>query len=380
MPGRFKEPVEEIIDDYSSDFSSSHVEKDGQREVKFTATVESEDIDTLSEELKDIKEIEHGDLSIRVLEQESLIEKGQETRGSSSTLSQQEIYSKAQQFSSFTPPQWGLIGLSSAIAAYGLVLDNVIMVIGAMMLAPILSPFVSGAISLTVGDRRLMLESLRSGIEAVLIAVLVSFVALLPMNVSRTPIIDMVVAPGIPTVVLSFLVGAAAALTFTTGLRDQIAGVAVAIALVPPLAAVGIGLNMTDLYLAFQAASMAFINILAVIVAGFLSFRVMGLKPSTYYKQKAAERIWFIVPAATIVLLLVAAPASYMSYHNFESTVMVQDVRSEAQQFFGADLVDIRFHDSSARVYVIGEHNVSRFREEIPEGFKVSVVELRTGG
>lgn len=380
MPAGFKEKVEDILDEYTSDFSSSPVEKDDRRAIKFTATVESDEIDELSEALKDITDIEHGDLSIRILQQESLIEKGQETRGSTSTLSQQEIYSKAQQFSSFTRPQWGLIALSSAIAAYGLVLDNVIMVIGAMMLAPILSPFVSGAISLTVGDRSLMLDSIRSGMEAVLIAVFVSFIAILPINVAMNPTLDLVVSPGISTVFLSFLVGAAAALTFATGLRDQIAGVAVAIALVPPLAAVGISLKMANLYLAFQAASVAFINLLAVIVAGFLAFRLIGLKPSTYYKQKEAERIRFLVPAALIILVLIAAPVSYMSYKNFESASMKQDVKSDARNFFGDDMIDIRFQDSSARIYVVGRHNVSEFRERVPEGFNVDVVELQPVG
>ncbi|MFB6208288.1 MAG: TIGR00341 family protein [Candidatus Nanohaloarchaea archaeon] len=380
VPGRFKEEVEDILDEYTSDFSSNHVEKNDQRAVEFTATVESDEIDELSEELKSIKEIDHGDLSIRILQQESLIEKGQETRGSTSTLSQQEIYSKAQQFSSFTKPQWGLIALSSAIAAYGLVLDNVIMVIGAMMLAPILSPFVSGAISLTVGDRSLMLDSMKSGMEAVLIAVFVSFIAIIPMNVAMNPTLDLVVSPGVPTVFLSFLVGAAAALTFATGLRDQIAGVAVAIALVPPLAAVGIGLNMADIYMALQAASVAFINLLAVIVAGFLSFRVLGLKPSTYYKQKEAERIRFLVPAALIILVLVAAPVSYLSYKNLESASVTQEVKSEARAFFGGDMIDIKFYDSSARIYVVGDHNISKFQERVPEGFEVDVIELQSVG
>lgn len=376
-PTKQRRAVEEILEDYSSDVSSSRAEKKNERVSEFTATVESDDIHELTKKLKGIKGIEQGKLSIRVLQQESLIQKGQETRGSTSTLSQEEIYSKAQQFGSFTKPQWGLIALSSAIAAYGLILDNVIVVVGAMMLAPMLSPFVAGAISIAVGDKSLMIESLRAGFESIVIAVAVSFIAVLPMTVGTSSTLDLVVSPGLPTLLLSFLVGSAAALTFATGLRDQIAGVAVAIALVPPLASVGIGLKMADFYMVFQAASVAFINVLAVLISGFLSFRLLGLKPSTYYKQKEAEEIRRIVPIALVALALIAMPVSYLSYQNYESYTVQKEVESTAQEFFGNSLVDMEFDDSTARILVVGDHNETAFYSQLPPGFTVDLVKLQ---
>lgn len=376
-PAKQKDAVEEILEEYSSDVSSSKGEKNDKKVAEFTATVESDEIHDLTTELKGIKEIDHGELSIRVLQQESLIQKGQETKGSTSTLSQEEIYSKAQQFAGFTKPQWGLIGLSSAIAAYGLILNNVIVVVGAMMLAPMLSPFVSGAISIAVGDKSLMVESLRAGFESIVIAILVSFIAVLPMTVGSSATLELVVSPGLPSLLLSFLVGSAAALTFATGLRDQIAGVAVAIALVPPLASVGIGLKMGDFYLAFQAASVAFINVLAVLISGFMCFRLLGLKPSTYYKQKEAEQIRRVVPIALVILALIAMPVSYLSYQNYESYTLKKSVETTAQDFFGDSMVSMEFHDSTAKIIVVGDHNETAFRERLPEGFSANVIELQ---
>lgn len=380
VPEEHRELVEEILQDYSTDISSSKVERKEEESIQFSATVEASDIDDLTEDLKGHKEIEVGELSIRVLQQETLIEKGQQTKGSTSPLSQEEIYSKAQEFRNFTKPQWGLIALSSAIASYGLVLDNVILVIGAMMLAPMLSPFVSGAVSLAVGDRSLLIDSVRAGIESAVIAVLVSYLAVFPIPVGVNNTLELVVSPGVPTVLLSLLVGGAAALTFATGLRDQIAGVAVAIALVPPLASVGIALKMQDFVLAFQAAAVAFSNILGVIISGFISFNALGLRPQTYYKKRNAEKMKYVVPGAFLVLIVLVVPVVYHAYANYEAYGSQHSIEKKANQFFGEDLIEIRFKDSTATILVAGDHNETEFRRSITGDVKLEVIELRKAG
>ncbi|MFB6292105.1 MAG: TIGR00341 family protein [Candidatus Nanohaloarchaea archaeon] len=380
VPKKFKEKAEEILEDYSSDISSSEAERNDEKVVEFTVTAESDQIDELTEELKDIEDLESGDLSIRVLEQESLIEKGQPTRGGASMLSQEEVYSKAQEASTFNKAQWGLIGLSSAIAAYGLALNNLIVVIGAMMLAPMLSPFVSGAISLSVGDRNLMVESLKSGVASVLIAVAVSFVAVLALPVSMNPTLQLVASSSTVNIFLSLLVGAAAALTFATGLRDQIAGVAVAIALVPPLASVGIGLKMQNMFFVAQTASIASINILSVIIAGYLTFQLLGIRPGTYYKKKEAEKLRYLVPAALVFLALLSVPIFYSSYQSYQGYVTEQRVDDIASDYFGEDLLEVRESGSHVTVIAMGNHSRQEFMSQLPEKADVELVMLRKVG
>lgn len=105
VPEGATDDVKEVLEEYSSDISSSEVEKDDSKAVEFHVSVDSDDIDELSEELKEIKDLGSGELSIRVLEQESLIEKGQKTKGSASSLSHEEIYSKAQEAATFNRAQ-----------------------------------------------------------------------------------------------------------------------------------------------------------------------------------------------------------------------------------------------------------------------------------
>ena len=376
LPEDQSDEAEEIIKDYSTDISSSQVERDEEAFTEFTVTADSDDIDGLTEELKGLEEVDSGELSIRVLEQESLIEKGQETKGSSSELSQEELYSKAQEFSGFTRPQWGLIGLSSAIAAFGIAMDNVIVVIGAMMLAPMLSPFVSAALSLAVGDKSLMKSSLRAGAESILISIIVATVALALVPLNRTPVLDMIISPGLPTIMLSLLVGAAAALTFTTGLRDQIAGVAVAIALVPPLAAVGVGINMKDYYLAVQSASIALQNALSIIIAGFASFKILGVKPGTYYKKKEAEKLRPVVTIAIAIMFIVSVPVAFMTHQSQENYSIQKNVEMEAENYFGDDLIEMEIEDSNARILVVGNYSENKFQQRLESNIDVDLVRL----
>ena len=304
VPEEHSEQVDDVIHDYSSDVYSVKGSRNDEDVVVFHATVDSSDMDELVSDLKSIKDIELGDLVIRVFEEESLIEKGQKTRGSSSMLSQEEVYSKAQGSASFNKPQWALMALSSAIAAFGLMLDNLAVVIGAMMLAPILSPVISGAISLTIGDRSLLGNSFRTSLLAIPIAIFVAAVSVIPFSTSVNSTMNLIISAGLENMILSIFVGSAATLAFVTGMRDQIAGVAVAIALVPPLAATGVGLKMYDLLFASRAFSIALINLLAVLVSGSLSLKILGFGPSSYYKKKSAEEMRFIFPASMILMLM----------------------------------------------------------------------------
>lgn len=310
VPRNKKEKVSELLGDYSSDISSSEVEKDDKKETEFSVTVESDQIDKLTEELKGLKELDQGDLSIRILKQESLIEKGQETKGGSSDLSQQEIYSKAQDFSGFGRSDWALIIISAMVASLGISMDNIIVVIGAMMFAPLLSPLVSASISMTVGDSKLMRHSLQVAFSSVLLTVVGAFLGSALFS-PESELIDLFTETSPVKVLLAGLVGSAASFTSATGREDQVAGVAVAIALVPPLASSGIHLESGRLIHAFNAFLTAFVNMLGILVAGSLSFKFLGLKPSTYYKELEAERMWKWIPLG-IALLMITAYLSWL--------------------------------------------------------------------
>ncbi|WEL19547.1 TIGR00341 family protein [Candidatus Nanohalococcus occultus] len=307
VPEKETERVAEVLEGYSNDVSSKQVEKKDREFKEFSLTTEEDKVDSITEDLKSISSLKSGDLYIRILEQESLIEKGRETKGGSTDLSQQEIYSQAQEFSGFSRAEWGLTVISGLVAALGVTMDNTIVVIGAMMFAPLLSPLVAASISLTVGDVSLMKKSIRTSLLSAGVVLLASTVPGLFFEPSG--LLGLFTEFTVLNVFLAFLVGAAASLTSATGRQDQVAGVAVAIALVPPLAAAGLSVANTAFSAALSAAAIAFANMLGILVAGTLTFKTLGLKPETYYKQVKAKKMNSLIPVAGAVLVLIAVLA-----------------------------------------------------------------------
>lgn len=377
LPKNFRDEAKDVLEEHSTDVSASEAEKDDREVVEFHITVESDQIDSLSEELKNIDNLESGDLTIDVMKQESQIKKGQKTQGKSTILSQAEIYSQAQESADFNRAEWSLVGLSSVIATYGLIADNLIVVIGAMMVAPILSPFISGALSLNVGDKSLLKQSLRTGSLSFLLAVIAATIAAIPFPVSWNSSLALVSQPSIVSILLSVFVGAAAALTFVTGLRDEIAGVAVAIALIPPIASIGIGFKMLDFSIVGNAFAVAVMNIVAIIASGFVCFHLIGIRPSTYYKKKQAEEIRYIVPLALLVLSALAVPVALSSFDSYQEYTAEEEIQSFGEEFFGQRLLSMNIEGTQAHFYVVGNYSETAFGAQKPEGSDITITQLR---
>lgn len=377
VPKKRKEEVEDVLENYSNDISSTEGEKNDEKTVEFTLTAESEQLDDLTKDLKGLKNLESGDLSIRVIKQESLIRKGQETKGSTSMLSHEEVYSKAQEAAEFNKAQWALVFLSAVIASYGLAADNIAVVIGAMMLAPVISPFVSGSLGLIIGDFKLLRKSLFNALMSVLLVVAASFIASIPFNIVETSTLTLISEPSLFSVLLSVAVGFAAALTFSTGLRDQIAGVAVAIALVPPLAAAGIGLRISSLTIAVNALSIASLNILAVFLSGSISFFFLRFKPETYYKKKHAEKVRQFLPVLAVVFLLVSVFVALDASAGYDDYITEQQVQQQVESFYGERLVSTQITGESAVLYVYGDKKLSEIKNKVPENIDLTVYNVR---
>lgn len=335
VPSAHSDRTEDILEKYADDIVTSEAEKDGEKLVRFETTVESEKIDELTERLKDIKELDTGDLTISVLEQSAVIEKGKKAEGGSSALSVQEMYSKAISFSSFNKTSWMLIGLASGIASFGIMLENIPVVIGAMVIAPMLSPFISASFGLVIGDRSLIKESFLYGIISIVFAILMSFALTIPLPARVNPLMLMLSEPSILTILLSLFVGASAALTFTTEARESLAGVAVAIALVPPSAVAGMTLRMLEFDIFVNVIIVIFTNVISIILAGSIAFKVMGVTPSTYYRKKVSQtQLRRALLLSAVSLLIIGLPVAFLSYQDYQDF----NLQSEVEEYLDQQL------------------------------------------
>lgn len=329
VPKEDEETAREIITGYEEDVTVSEAEKDGKTVAQFQLTLASDAIDDFTRDLKEVKDLETGELTIEVLEEVAHIEKGKRRESGSASISVQEMYQKAFEFASVSKTSYMLIALGAGIAVFGVAMENVMVVIGAMVIAPMLGPFISTSFGLVMGDQQLIQDSLLYGMESLLIALTVAFLVALPLPLQPNPLMRLIANPGFVTIPLSLFVGAAAALTFSTEAREALAGVAVAIALVPPTAVAGASLAIPDIRIFFEVSLVLITNVTALVLAGSLTFKMYGVSPQTYYRQKVSEeQLKKALAISFASLLLITVAVGYLSYRDFQETTARSQVTS----------------------------------------------------
>ena len=202
-----------------------------------------------------------------------------------------------------------LVVLSTTVAAIGLIENNVAVVIGAMVIAPLLGPNLAFGLGTALGDIALMRMS--ASTAAVGIAVAISLTtaigALWPFDVS-SPEITARTDVGMDSVALALAAGAAAALSLTTGLPSVLVGVIVAVALLPPAATLGLMLGQGDTHLAVGAGLLLAINVVCVNLASKVVFYVKGIRPRSWWEKEKSRRamvVYVLIWLGTLVVLMV---------------------------------------------------------------------------
>jgi uncharacterized hydrophobic protein (TIGR00271 family) len=218
---------------------------------------------------------------------------------------------------------WVLLVLASMIAAGGVIGDATPAVIGAMIVAPLATPIYGVALATVTGSRsnlRASLLLLAEGIVVnILVGMLMGFVTFARMPVDANPQILGRTSPTLLDLVVAVTVGVAG--SFALVRRDVsniIAGVAIAISLVPVLAVVGITLGSGRLDLAFGALILFLTNAAAIIVSGVVVFTAAG------YQRDAAARgahvgrraKWII--AVFVVVLVIPLGLSSLRIYRYQ--------------------------------------------------------------
>lgn len=193
--------------------------------------------------------------------------------------------------------------LSSGLASLGLLEGSTAVVIGAMLVAPLMSPLIGAGLALAQGNLLLY----RRSIVVTLLGLFTGFavsVAMGFMNPGFEPSLE-VEARGTPDILdlgVAILSGFVAAYAFgRPGVANTLAGVAIAAALVPPLCVVGIGLTNDRPFVAANAAILLLTNLVAIILSAAGAFKILGIRGSG---TSGGLKHW--VPQTFLVLFMVA--------------------------------------------------------------------------
>ncbi len=210
-----------------------------------------------------------------------------------------------------------MVVLSALVAAVGMIRDQVAVVIGAMVIAPLLGPNVAFSLATVLGDTKMLRRALRTNAVGITVALAIALVMGLLLHPDpATPELAARTQVGLSDLAVALAAGVAGTLAFTSGLPSTLVGVMVAVALMPPTMAVGLLAGAGHMREAGQAAMLLLANVICVNLAGTLTFAVVGVRPRTWWDASRARRatrialgLW-IVLLAGLVLLVVYGPAT----------------------------------------------------------------------
>jgi uncharacterized hydrophobic protein (TIGR00271 family) len=282
---------------------------------------------------------------------------------------------------------WVQLALASAIAAGGVIGNSTPAVIGAMIIAPLGTPIYGLALAAVIGERKALRQSLRlliGGIAVnILIGVLIGLVTVNRMPIDVNPQIIGRTAPTILDLAVAVFTGIAGSFALARrDVADILAGVAIAISLVPVLAVVGITLGAGQFDLALGAFVLFLANAAAILIAGAIVFRAGGYaREAVDRDEKAGHRARIAIIVLVVVLLvpLVASSTQILLYEKYSG----EATAATTQWIAGTDwtLEDVTQSSNELVITVIGpgtppplEELRTALRAKIPDWVPISLI------
>ena len=208
---------------------------------------------------------------------------------------------------------WVLLVLAAIIASAGVVADSTATVIGAMIVAPLMTPILGTALALVLADRRHLLHNVGLVLAGAVVVVVIGYL------VGASHAVDVVaatnsqvagrVSPKLIDLTAALATGVVGAFALVrSDVSDTLPGVAIAISLVPPLAVVGLTLESGQPTEAAGALLLFATNVAAIIATGtfvLLAFRVRQAVAVSGRPIAAVSKGTIAVVVAAVILIAV---------------------------------------------------------------------------
>ncbi|HRQ37188.1 MAG TPA: TIGR00341 family protein [Chloroflexota bacterium] len=245
-----------------------------------------------------------------------------------------------------------LISLSAIIAAFGLMSNSGAVVIGAMLVAPLMSPIVGMGMAVVLGDARFLRLTTGAVLKGALLAIFVGMLAGLLLRMMHMDLSSEILARTRPSLLdlgIALFSGLAAAYALSrSDAAGALPGVAIAAALVPPLATVGITFAAGYFWESLGALLLFATNLVSISSATALMFLVLGFRPARNQKARRAVQM----RSVQVELLSLAIIIFLLSVFTFElAQVQSQEIRIEEvtaaavkdKAIIGGSLVELNY-------------------------------------
>jgi uncharacterized hydrophobic protein (TIGR00271 family) len=212
---------------------------------------------------------------------------------------------------------WVLLVLSVTIATLGILADSTAVVIGAMLVAPLMTPIMAVSAGIVNGWVKRVSTAFATVAGGVVVSIAVAWIVaswapqLIPFE-SNSQILSRT-SPTLIDMMIAVAAGAAGAYaTIDRRVSSSITGVAIAVALVPPLGVVGVALRET----AYSDAGGAFLlfltNLVGIILMASVVFLIGGLAPVSSFRENR-EKMKTVVLTVLLGAMIIIVPLAFTS-------------------------------------------------------------------
>jgi uncharacterized hydrophobic protein (TIGR00271 family) len=230
---------------------------------------------------------------------------------------------------------WMLLLLAAVIASAGVVSNSTATVIGAMIVAPLMTPILGTVVAVALADApnlwRCGLLVVAGAATVVALSWLLGHLVPFPVVSATNSQVAQRVSPTLVDLIAALATGAVGAVALArSDISDTLPGVAIAISLVPPLCVVGLTLESGAPHQSVGALLLFVTNVAAILASGIVVlglYRVSRLVAVTDFRRGVA------VTLVGVLLVLVVIPLAINSRRTDATTVRQQDVQAVAQHW-----------------------------------------------
>ncbi len=243
-----------------------------------------------------------------------------------------------------------MIAISTVIATLGLMLNAPAVIIGAMLIAPLMGAIIAMGLGVVQGDARLLELGMKTTGWGVFITLIVSFglELIIPLN----GLTDEMLARSSPNLLdlgVALAAGAAGAYALARkNVSSSLPGVAIAVALIPPLATAGMALALLSWQTALGAGLLFLTNLVGIVAMSSWVFLSMGFQPEFGRRERLQlfSRGW---QAILVMILLISIPLAVVTVkqlreQNIETTLS-QVLQEEMDTWPDATLLDWTYEE-----------------------------------
>jgi len=265
-----------------------------------------------------------------------------EKEASETKIARQELQTDAKSMVSGHRTYLTMTVISSVVATAGLLLDSAATVVGSMVIAPLIGPALAASVGTVVDDHALFVRGIKLQLSGMVVAIASAalFAAVLRYGNLVPPGLDPLtlgevrerLAPNILVLAIALGSGVAGIISLMTGVSVALVGVMIAVALIPPAAAMGIGIAYGIPSLTLGAGVFVLVNVLSINLAALLVLWYSGYRPEAWFRvPDVRSAVFKRIVVLAVAILLLSSFLGGITYDSYTTSIDEQTVENAVE-------------------------------------------------